>query len=547
MSAYQPPGFDAPIDLDLSRNEGRPFIAPVGHDAVTNAATISRYPDTRHLTRLVAGRHGIGEDRVLVTAGGDDALLRCFLAFRGPVVATDPSFEMIRRYAGQTNRDLIEVEWWEGDLPIAEILDVDAQMAVIVSPNNPTGSVISEADLRKVADRLPLVVLDAAYAEFADEDLTPIALELENVVVLRTLSKAFGLAGLRVGYALGSAESIEEMAGFGSPYPVSGPSARLAERALESDGNAQGFATIISAERRALTASLAALGGTPLPSAANFVLATDVDSDWLVQGAASLGVGLRRFPDRPNLDRSVRIGLPGDPVDFERLVEVLQTVLAPRAVLFDMDGVLADVRESLRATIAMTAADLGVAVSDDDIVAAKAGGDASDDWELTRRLCAASGVEVSYDEVRERFELIYQGSEGSPGLKARERLLVDRDLLSQWADRLSLGVVTARPRTDAQEFLDRFDIARYFSTVVTREDAPPKPDPAPVRLALDRLDVGSAWMVGDTVDDLTAARKAGVVPIAVAVPGDDISSLAGAAHILESVNRLQEVLDATSG
>lgn len=547
MSFYRTPGFDAVIDLDLSRNEGRPGLLELDLEQEALGAITSRYPDVRHLTELVADRHGIGDERVLITAGGDDALLRCFLSCRGTAVATDPTFEMVRRYAEQTMTPLIEIDWWDGDFPISSVLDADADTAVIVSPNNPTGSVIGEADLGELADRFRVVVLDAAYAEFARRDLTSAGLDFDNVIVLRSLSKAYGLAGLRVGYALGHADLIAELAGFGSPYAVSGLSARLAERALQTAlDRVKDFVSMVSAERDDLFEILADLDTVPLPSQANFVLATNVDPGWVVPAAASLGVGLRRFPDSPNLATSVRIGLPGDHDDFQRLVDVLRSVLAPQVVLFDMDGVLADVRLSYRAAIVATAAGFGVDVAVEEVAAAKARGNASDDWELTRRLCIDAGVDVSPDEVRHCFERIYQGSSDGPGLKTRECLAVDRDLLGRWAERLPLGVVTARPREDAEEFLRRFDIAEFFTTVVAREDAPSKPDPEPVRLALDRLGVERGWMIGDTRDDVTAARAAGVVPIAIAVPGYDVSSLRGAARILGSLNELEEVFDATN-
>lgn len=545
-NVYLPPVFNAPIDLDLSRNEGRPTVTDIGLAPWEFAEATSRYPDTSRLTGLVAARHGVPVDRVLVTAGGDDALFRCFLATKGePVVATNPSFEMIRRYAGQVGSPLIEVEWWDGDFPIEAFVETvagDRGMAVIVSPNNPTGNVITPADLRKVAGVCPLVVLDAAYVDFAEEDLTRTALELENVVVVRTLSKAFGLPGLRVGYGLAAADVIRKLAAFGSPYSTSALSLALAARVLaRGSETADTFVGRVASERAALFELLGELGASPLPSQANFVLATDIDPSWVVPAAASLGVGLRRFADRPELSRCVRIGLPGDEPRFGRLERTLRTVLAPEALLFDMDGVIADVRDSFRAAIVATANRFGVTVTEEDISAAKAAGNASDDWELTRVLCAAVGVDVPFETVRDWFERIYQGEPNVPGLKMRERLLVDRKLLESWAERLPLGIVTARPRKDAAEFLERFDIARYFTAVVTREDAPQKPDPAPVLLALERLGVSRAWMIGDTVDDLRAARDAEVVPIAVAVPGDDRTALAGAARVLDSIKELEEV------
>jgi histidinol-phosphate aminotransferase len=548
-AVYQPPEFSSPIDLDLSRNEGSPTVTSIDLDPGDLAAATSRYPDTASLARAVAARHGLSVDRVLVTAGGDDALFRCLLSSAGrAVVATTPTFEMVRRYTAQLKTPLIEVPWWDGDFPVDDFLAEAAGpgMAVVVSPNNPTGNVLTRAELRKVSDSYPLVVLDAAYAEFANNDLTDAALEMGNVVVIRTLSKAFGLAGLRVGYLLGSEEVVRVLAGYGSPYPISALSAALAVEALETRvTDAVDSAAAVAGRRQRLIALLDELGCQPLPSQGNFVLATDVDPAWLVPAAASLGIGLRRFADRPDLARCVRITVPASDDDFARLERTLRSALAPKALLFDMDGVLADVTESFRAAIVETAAHFGVSVTEGDIALAKARGNAADDWDLTRRLCSSAGVDVAFEAVRERFESIYQGSNGKDGLKVRERLLVAPDMLGSWSTRYLLGIVTARPSADAVEFLDRFDIGRFFSAVVAREDAPSKPDSAPVRLALSRLGVDRSWMFGDTVDDVNAALGAGVVPIGVTVPGDDHSALFACARVVESVDEMEEVLNAT--
>jgi len=218
-------------------------------------------------------------------------------------------------------------------------------------------------------------------------------------------------------------------------------------------------------------------------------------------------------------------------------------VLAPEGLIFDLDGVIADVGGSYRAAIVETAAAFGVTVSDTDVVAAKAAGDASDDWEVTRRLCAAAGVDVDLSAVKERFERFYQGGDGQIGLKEREELLVGRTTLTRWASRLPLGIVTGRPRSDAEAFLDRFEIRDLFGAVVTREDAPMKPHPAPVRLALQRLGLERAWMLGDTPDDIAAARGAGVLPLGVATTNTPEGYLAGAALVLETTDQVEEILD----
>lgn len=333
LEAYQTPTFDEPIELDLSRNEGRPWAFENNTPSISVDA-LSRYPDTSGLREMLAEWHGVDTGQVLVTAGGDDALARCFFSRPGSTVtATRPSFEMIERYSQQTGGIVRSADWWDEPFPVEEFLAAarDSSMAVIVSPNNPTGNVVTTEDLGRVAAEVPLVVLDGAYSEFADLDLTPRALEMGNVVTIRTLSKAFGLAGLRVGYLLGSVEFVSRIAAFGSPFAVSGFSSALASAALpRRKTGLEKFIATVRSERGRLFQCLTELSVRPLPSQANFVLASDVDADRLVAVAASMGVGLRSFPGRPDLRRCVRISLPGQDEDYRRLEMTVRSILSER-------------------------------------------------------------------------------------------------------------------------------------------------------------------------------------------------------------------------
>lgn len=549
MNRYSVPRHAHPVDLDLSRNE-RPRLPEGVIPPATGPGLISRYPDTEALRSAIAARHGVAEDRVLVTAGGDDALLRCVLARLGPgktAVTTSPTFQMIGVYAAQVGARLVEFEWWNGALPVQALTAAagDADAIFLVSPNNPTGAAIDPAELDDVAAAAGFVVLDAAYGDFADVDVTDAALRLGNVVVVRTLSKAYGLAGLRVGYLLGPPGLIAEIGAYGSPYPVSAPSAAMALDRLGRSDDVAAFVSTIRQERTELAETLARFGVATIASRANFVLAHVADATWMADACAALGVAVRTFPDRPELADRVRITLPGNPADFARLRTTLTTVLAPEALLFDLDGVLVDVERSYRRAIVETAAWFGVAVTQADVAAAKAAGDANDDWELTRRLIARGGVRVSHAEVAARFDERYHGTGGRPGLKAAERAMVDVADWRRLAKALPIGVVTGRPRRDAIEALDRFELLESVSTLVTRDDAALKPDPEPVALALDRLRVDTAWMVGDTPDDLRAARAAGVLPIGLApagAPDGAVDALDEAARVISTVTELERWL-----
>ena len=531
--------------LKLDSNEGPlPPAALLEALAGLDPDTLRRYPDTSALEAMLAARVGVGAERVIVTAGADDAIDRVCRAYLGvgrTMLLPEPTFEMLHHFAKLAGGTLARVAWGCGEFPLAAFLDrLDEEPAVIaiVSPNNPTGATASADDVRSLAQAAPsaLLLLDHVYGEYADADLTAGAIDLPNVVVLRTLSKAWGLAGCRIGYAIGAPDVVATLRAAGAPYPVAAPSVALALRQL-TDGEAalRAHVACVRAERTALGARLRHLGLEPLPSQANFILAEcGLRAPFLTAALAALGVVVRTFPNRPGLGNALRITLPGSTPEFERLMAALDTALAPEALVFDMDGVLADVQHSQRAAIAATARSFGVAVTSAQVAAAIRTGDAANDWLVTGRLIEAGGQCASLDDVIARYQSLYMS------LRKREVLIPTTLLLERLAARRPLAIVTGRPRAEAEWFLERAGVARLFATVVAMEDAPSKPNPAPVRLALERLGVRRAWMIGDTPDDMHAAAQAGVLPLAVAAPGDEAP--AGGAWVLGQLTDLLELL-----
>ncbi len=553
LSAYEAPTFDVPIDLDLSKNEGTSPARELIASLADPTPLVRQYPDMSDLRAEIASLHDIDPASVLVTAGGDDALSRCFLACVRPgheVVSTYPTFEMISRYTEQREATLRQAPWWSGPFPsrqVAELITAKTDAAFIVSPNNPTGVAASADDIEQLGARVRFLVLDAAYTEFADEDLTLVAFGLGNAVVVRTLSKAYGLAGLRVGYLMGPPELIASIGAYGNPYSVSALSAAIAVARLRRPAEElRDTLTEVRRERVELTSALTDLGAEPTPSQANFILARSDRATWLSDASASLGVALRTFPGREGLEDAIRITIPGRETDFDRLLRTLKVALRPEALLFDLDGVLADVSRSQTRAIIETAQEFGVKVDASDIENAKAEGSANDDWALTHRLVTQRGVDVGPGQIISRYERRYQGDGEFAGLKEEESLLVEPALWQMWADAYPIAIVTGRPRSDAEEFLSRFGLLESLDALVAKEDGPLKPDPAPVTTALGRLGASRAWMLGDTVDDISAARLAGVVPIGVIAPGDDPvktrRTLNRAARVLSNINELEDLL-----
>jgi len=509
---------------------------------------LETYPDTGELETELAARWRIGPGQVIVTAGADDALDRSCRAYLAPgrvAVLTDPTFAMLPRYAAMQGAEVRTIDWTRERLPVDRLLAAagdEAQLMVVVTPNNPTGLAATVDELRALANRCPqtLLVIDCAYAEFADQDPTAALLKHDNVLVVRTFSKAYGLASARIGYALGSADTVATLRRVGSPYPTSSASIdRALERLRDGSGHLAMRVKRTRRERRALSALLKSIGSEVTPSQANFVLARHPRSTWLVEALAGLGIAVRGLGHG-----QVRLSLPASSGEFARLWRGTSAALRPEALLFDLDGVLADVRRSYRTAIKLTAHQFGVQLSDGAIATAKAWPDSNNDWRVTQRLISAAGGSASLTQVTDTFEAIMD----SQRLWERERLIPALELIERLGQERPLGVVTGRPRLDAERFLSDHGLRTLFSAVVTLEDAPAKPDPAPVALALKQLGVRRAWLIGDMPDDMAAARAAGVIPLGVLAPGTSADPMtsqltrAGAARVLSGLNQLEDLL-----
>ena len=317
--------------LRLDHNE-RLFPAPelVPLLARVPATALTRYPDATGLERRLARRWGVAADRVLVTGGADDAIdriCRRFLAGSREMVTVVPTFQMMPAFARLAGGRVREIPALDDPAPLEPTLDRLGErtgLVTVISPHNPTGRAASAARMLEIAERLPsgaMLLADLAYVEFADRDPTAALLERDNILVVRTLSKAWGLAGLRVGYVLGPRTAIAELRASGSPFPLASPSVWLAERALElGDRITADYVAAVRSERNRLHSALGEAGTAAFASEANFILASTKHAAALERRFRRAGIAVRLFADRRDL---IRITLPGDEGVFQRLLAVL--------------------------------------------------------------------------------------------------------------------------------------------------------------------------------------------------------------------------------
>jgi len=220
-------------------------------------------------------------------------------------------------------------------------------------------------------------------------------------------------------------------------------------------------------------------------------------------------------------------------------------VLPRIAILFDMDGVLVDVRSSYRKAIQETVWYFtGQRASLKEIQGFKEKGGYNNDWDLTEAILSTRGRKIPRATVIKTFQRYYFGRSGQ-GFIRNEKWLLSREILERLNKRFVTGIVTGRPRQEALFVLDRFEMKDYFIVIISLEDYPEeksKPYPYPIILALKTTGAKNAFYIGDSVDDMVSAKRAGIEPIGCIPPGirdksclKEILLNAGAKKVLENI------------
>ena len=317
ISLYAPDR--TPCRIDLSENTNLHGAPPCALAAIraTDPGALTSYPSlyAQELKRVIAGYIGVNEHNVVTGCGSDDILdsaIRAFCESSDKVVTSNPSFSMIPLHA-RMNGVACEQISLTPDLNIDSAALVAARGAVtyLCSPNNPTGNSPSQERIEEViASAAGLVILDEAYAEFSGRSLAQRAAQSPRLLVVRTLSKAFGLAGLRIGYGIGAPETVSEVEKSRGPFKVSSLAERAAIAALTSDLDwiRQRIADTL-ATRDQVASQLKSMGLTPLPSDANFLMIPVHDAREIAARMRARDVAVREFTALPQIGDAIRMGI----------------------------------------------------------------------------------------------------------------------------------------------------------------------------------------------------------------------------------------------
>ena len=311
----QPAAGERVVKLNTNENPYPPSPKVMQAIAQIEPEQLRRYPNATAdaFREAAAAVLCITPEMILAGNGSDDVLAVAMLTFLSPgdtLAYPHPTYSLYPVLAELDEVKIAQVPW-ERDwgLPVDALLATKARAIFLANPNAPSGTFVSPQRIEQLCKKFSgLVLIDEAYVDFADDNCLPLVRDNDNIVITRTLSKAYSLAGLRFGYAVAQTEIIKEMNKARDSYPCDAISLAAATAAILDQEYARDKWERVKSERQRLSSELTQMGWKVLPSHANFILAITPDGNGkdVYLGLKRQGILVRYF-DKPGLDDKIRI------------------------------------------------------------------------------------------------------------------------------------------------------------------------------------------------------------------------------------------------
>ena len=336
MREYHSPLSSEAINLRLDMNESTTGCSPrvLAKLNSMDARTLALYPRRESGEKLVAGSLGVSPAQVLLTNGADEAidlLCRAYLEPKNEIIVVVPTFVMYEVFAQTENARVVRVPTGpEFSFPTQHVLDaitINTRVIVICNPNNPTGVAVERSSIMKVIESAPdaAILLDEAYYDFYGQTLMDQIGKLPNLFIVRTFSKVYGLAGLRLGILAGDQEQLSVLRRMASPFNVNAFAIECLAEALADRQFLNDYISQVQTSREWLHKELEQLKFKCWPSYGNFLLCRfGEEKKAILEALRARGIALR---DRPDCEGCVRITI-GTQQEMERLLTELKQVLA---------------------------------------------------------------------------------------------------------------------------------------------------------------------------------------------------------------------------
>lgn len=341
MHAYHSPLCDPSIDLRLDMNESTTGCSPrvLAKIRSLEAKRLALYPDRESGERLVANFVGVRPEELLLTNGADegiDLLCRAYLDRDDELIIIVPAFPMYEIFAQTTGAKTVRVPAGpEFSFPTEQVLRSTTRrtrLIVITNPNNPTGAAVKRDDILKVLHAAPdaAVLLDEAYFDFYGETMMDQIGKIPNLFIARTFSKAFGLAGIRLGVLAGDEEQMAVLRRMISPFNINAFAIECLAEALDDRQFVKNYVRQVCSTREWLRQELEQMGFKCWPSHTNFLLVNVGKlKPRVLNSMGERGIALR---DRPDCDGCIRISI-GTQQEMERVVAALKEIVPEKSAV----------------------------------------------------------------------------------------------------------------------------------------------------------------------------------------------------------------------
>jgi len=436
----------------------------------------------------------------------------------GALVST-PTFRLIPHYLRLCGARLQEVR-------VLDSLDFDhdtlevklysgIKLVMLASPDNPTGKTLDKKRLVSwlEAYRGTLFFIDEAYAEYGQESMLELVSNFENLIVSRTFSKGWGLAGLRLGFVAGSPTVIEALNRVRIPFNVNSAAVHTVLKNLPRRTSVEAAAAETLQRGRDFAAQLEERGFTVSCDSGNFLLLdAGIDAQPLAAFLMKENVYVKHLSSSKSLEGKVRITI-GTEVEMEQLLVAIDTWRSKTALIFDLDDTLVDTSKSYDEAVMQLVADhAGNKPGREDLVKVREQSGFNDDWRLARELLAQRNIKVDYATLRDQGRQLYlQLAESS------ESLLISPSNLNRLAQRYRLFILTGRYRDEYEPvWAERLNpLFERVYCVDDYADMPGKPAPDQLLRIISENDLEATTYIGNSVDDMTAAVAANVRALGV--------------------------------
>ncbi|PSB28894.1 histidinol-phosphate transaminase [Chlorogloea sp. CCALA 695] len=338
MTGYTPgeqPKPGTPI-IKLNTNENPYLPSPQAIEVLRNLDKewLRRYPDpyAREFCHAVSEALKVPSDWVIVGNGSDDMLnllvRACAEGGSRTCAYPTPTYVLYRTLAAMQPAEVVEIPYPDDfQLPIDQLVTAKGAITFIASPNSPSGHCVPKGDLRQLASQLSgVLVIDEAYVDFAEDSALSLVREFENVIVLRTLSKGYSLAGLRLGFGIANPKLLAGLFKVKDSYNVDAIAQLVGTAAMRDQNYKNICAEKVKVSRAKLTVDLRKLGFTVRDSYGNFVLATPtLSAEHIYLSLKQHGILVRYF-NQPGLQDKLRITVGNDEQN-QLLIETLEIIL----------------------------------------------------------------------------------------------------------------------------------------------------------------------------------------------------------------------------